>query len=416
MKHSTSSGANTAGELKREIHHRLGFLPNFLTVAGDQETLQTLWRDLEHHYLDSPFPSRFKDQVFAYLSTHCSSPYCLCRHIGFLAGIGGPNGGEPLLDSKQILALLLREPPTIREMVTIMETLNSRPPLTVGTWEENHEEDLLACCVYLFRQGREHRAVSRTLSRFLGAKRFNRLAGFLGFIKSAHFWSDAHPELELEDDVSEYFSHNELGEWVSRHFRSTRSELTRVEVVDLIQHTTDIIQSVSPNGDFLFVNQAWHDILGYDADEVCSLNVFDVIHPEQHKHCQEKMRGLLNGRQLFLETVFQTKDGRAVYVEGNASCRIEDGKPIATRGFFRDVTKRKEIELERDQLIENLQRAMKQVQVLSRMLPVCSWCERIQNLGGDWEKILDSFHAEPAISISHGICPDCMTTLENDLD
>jgi len=211
----------------------------------------------------------------------------------------------------------------------------------------------------------------------------------------------------------EFLENNDLGEWVSCHFMPQKNEVVRVEIMDLVQHTSDIIQSVSPDGDYLFVNQAWHDILGYSADEVSSLNVFDVIHPDQREACSDKISQILQGHHVSIETVFQ--DGHSVYVEGNASCRFENGLPIATRGFFRDVTERKKVELERDKLIEKLQIAVRQVQALSRLLPVCSWCHKIQRTDGGWESLLETLHSEPAIKISHGICPDCISGLEDQL-
>ena len=45
-----------------------------------------------------------------------------------------------------------------------------------------------------------------------------------------------------------------------------------------------------------------------------------------------------------IEAMFVTKDGRTIAVEGNSSCRFKDGKPVATRSIFRDITERKRAE------------------------------------------------------------------------
>jgi signal transduction histidine kinase/ActR/RegA family two-component response regulator len=47
-----------------------------------------------------------------------------------------------------------------------------------------------------------------------------------------------------------------------------------------------------------------------------------------------------------LETTFRAKDGRRIVVEGHVNCRFEDGKPVASRGIFRDVTEKKRMEEE----------------------------------------------------------------------
>ena len=51
-----------------------------------------------------------------------------------------------------------------------------------------------------------------------------------------------------------------------------------------------------------------------------------------------------------IETEFVTKAGQRVAVEGSASCRFVQGKPVATRGIFRDVTERNQIQDEFDRL------------------------------------------------------------------
>lgn len=40
-------------------------------------------------------------------------------------------------------------------------------------------------------------------------------------------------------------------------------------------------------------------------------------------------------------TLFITKFGKKIIVEGSVSCKIVDGKPLSTRSIFRDITERK---------------------------------------------------------------------------
>jgi len=118
---------------------------------------------------------------------------------------------------------------------------------------------------------------------------------------------------------------------------------------DLCDHAHDLIQSVSPEGRFLYVNLAWMRTLGYDAGDVARLDVFDVIHPDSREHCERVMGELMEGHPVVeIEADFRTKDGRRVPVIGNATCRFEDGGLVATRGIFRDVTRRRQMEAERD--------------------------------------------------------------------
>ncbi len=120
---------------------------------------------------------------------------------------------------------------------------------------------------------------------------------------------------------------------------------------DLCEGASDLIQSVSLDGKILYVNQAWLATLGYRQDEVGGLDVFDVIHPDHREHCRALMEEVIQGKvQVLIEADFVTKDGRRVNVEGSASCRYRDGRPVATCGIFRDVTQRRRTEERLDRL------------------------------------------------------------------
>ena len=116
---------------------------------------------------------------------------------------------------------------------------------------------------------------------------------------------------------------------------------------DLFENANDFIQSVAPDGRFVYVNRAWQETLGYSAEDLSRLTIFDVIAPEDRQHCQELFRQVLSGEKLDrLEVTFLAKDGRRITVEGRVSCRFVDGKPISTRGIFRDITEHKQAQEE----------------------------------------------------------------------
>ena len=114
---------------------------------------------------------------------------------------------------------------------------------------------------------------------------------------------------------------------------------------DLFENATDLIQSVRPDGTYIFTNRHWRETLGYSEDEVARLTMFDVLAPESHDHCRQLFGELMHGGHVACaEATFLAKDGRRVFVEGNLSCSLKEGKPVATRGFFRDITERKRAE------------------------------------------------------------------------
>lgn len=108
---------------------------------------------------------------------------------------------------------------------------------------------------------------------------------------------------------------------------------------DLFENATDLIQAVTPDWKFLYVNQAWLRTLGYTVEELSGMTMMDVVHPDSRDHCREVVQRLMNGELVpKLEAVFVTSSGEKRLVEGNVSCRFVRGRAVSTRGIFRDVT------------------------------------------------------------------------------
>ncbi len=56
---------------------------------------------------------------------------------------------------------------------------------------------------------------------------------------------------------------------------------------------------------------------------------------------------------------------------------------------------------------EELTSALAEVQTLSGLLPICSWCKKVRNDEGYWQRVEDYFAARSQIEFTHGICADC---------
>jgi PAS domain S-box-containing protein len=110
---------------------------------------------------------------------------------------------------------------------------------------------------------------------------------------------------------------------------------------DLFENANDLIQSVSLDGHFVYVNKAWRDALGYTDKEVEKLTLWDIIHPDSLQHCEKVFQKVIQGQTQFVETAFVAKDGKVIFVEGNANLYSGANKVMATRGIFRDITERK---------------------------------------------------------------------------
>ncbi len=114
---------------------------------------------------------------------------------------------------------------------------------------------------------------------------------------------------------------------------------------DLIENASDIIQSVAPDGRFIYVNKAWKETLGYNDDDISRLTLLDIISQNNQEQCKEAFKQVLTGKNVEgIETVFITKGCKRITVEGSITCRYERSKPVATMSIFRDISVRKHSE------------------------------------------------------------------------
>ncbi len=129
---------------------------------------------------------------------------------------------------------------------------------------------------------------------------------------------------------------------------------------DLFENANDLIQSVNPDGHFAYVNRAWRETLGYTEEEVNRLTIFDIIHPKYKEHTNEMFDQVMAGNNIDkMEVVFRTSDGRKVVLEGGVGANTINGKTVSSRGIFRDITLRKEMEKEKQLMQDQLHQARK---------------------------------------------------------
>ncbi len=155
---------------------------------------------------------------------------------------------------------------------------------------------------------------------------------------------------------------------------------------DLFETASDLIQSVALDGHFVYVNRAWREALGYSEAEINHLSLFDIIAPDSQAHCQELFGRVLNGENLRnVQAEFVTKEGKSILVEGSASCKFVDDKPVATQSIFRDITNRQQTETQLQQTNERLNRSVKELEqrnheitLLSEISDVLQACRTIE--------------------------------------
>ncbi|MEF8835225.1 MAG: PAS domain S-box protein, partial [Candidatus Thermoplasmatota archaeon] len=101
--------------------------------------------------------------------------------------------------------------------------------------------------------------------------------------------------------------------------------------------------------EFLFVNDRTSEITGYSKDELYSMNIWDLLHPDDREKVREIGRKRSQGEESpsQYEARIITKDGETRYCEFSVS-RITYKERYAAIGSVRDVTDRRKTEERRN--------------------------------------------------------------------
>jgi signal transduction histidine kinase len=199
---------------ENEVAKRFGLLPNFFRLsAADPKIAANLWAFAQFGYLDNPLPALFKERLFVYLSRFCEVRYCIARHVGFLVGLGSPAGDSLCLPQtvESILPLLRRPLPhgdALRPLLTICAELDGAP-FSCPAPDSLGEQAIFSCATHVFLQTEDAPPAHEALRRALGARDLEQLNLLLAFVRTAHYWTKLHPELALEDDVTQLLAAHE---------------------------------------------------------------------------------------------------------------------------------------------------------------------------------------------------------------
>jgi signal transduction histidine kinase len=220
-------------DFETEVARRFGILPNFFRSAqAAPELIQQLWGFAKAGYLDNPMPAVFKERLFVWLSRFCPMRYCIVRHVGFLLGREhGRSAGDAAAIPQTVAAVvrLLRRPtPWQRDMVSVYARLESLAE-PIENWPEPDaelEDAIFACAAAMFVEPARSERARQALTRAVGPRHFELLSGCLAFIRTAHYWTMLHPEIETEADMLALLEeHEELARLLMSDAEADRCEM-----------------------------------------------------------------------------------------------------------------------------------------------------------------------------------------------
>ncbi len=174
---------------------------------------------------------------------------------------------------------------------------------------------------------------------------------------------------------------------MAERWRSERAlRENKEQLQDFLDSSNDLICNVAPEGEFLYVNRKWREILGYDEVDHTRVKIQDIVHPDYRQHTEAIRRQVCGGKSADLfETVFVTKEGLSVTVSGQFIAQVEEERVVAARGMFRNISesKRAAEAMQRSnevllRSVNELEQRTREISKLSEMGDLLQSCQKLE--------------------------------------
>lgn len=211
-------------------------------------------------------------------------------------------------------------------------------------------------------------------------------------------------------------SPNEVLQSISEQAAHTLSRETAQDalsiVIDAINSSVSGLIITEINGIIRFVNPAFCMMFGYAKDNIIGKNAVELFATAEVRKFSDVISIIDISRDNTEEFIVESSDGRNLIVEVAASNVFSSsGTLVGRMASFVDTTKKKEIEADREKLIEKLQDALEKIKVLRGIIPICASCKKIRDDKGYWSQIEKYIKEHSEADFTHGICPDCAKKL-----
>ena len=202
------------------------------------------------------------------------------------------------------------------------------------------------------------------------------------------------------------------------HIKELKNELCRLKVSEeryrlAVEAVKDGIFDFNMKREEVYFSPRYYTMLGYEPYEMpASRETWkELLHPDDRENAVAYVDAQIAKKESWsLEFRLRTKDGKYRWIKGRGrvSELDEDGNPTRRTGTHTDITERKESELDREKLIERLDKALKDVKTLGGLIPICSSCNKIRDDKGYWNQLESYFEQHSTTLFSHSLCPKCM--------
>ena len=185
----------------------------------------------------------------------------------------------------------------------------------------------------------------------------------------------------------------------------------------LLDESMDPTFSFFADGTYRYANKAFANGVGKPRDEIIGRKIWDVFEKEE----ADKRFAIVN--KVFTEGKTEEIEVRVPIASGD-TYYLTTVKPIVNDSGVvetvictsKNITKRKLAEEALKEKHHKLLEALKEIKILSGLLPICASCKKIRDDNGYWNQIESYINQHSEAEFSHSICPDCAKRLYPNLD
>lgn len=183
-------------------------------------------------------------------------------------------------------------------------------------------------------------------------------------------------------------------------------------VLDAINSSINGLIVTDLDGNICFANHSFCKMFDYTYEMIVGTNAADLFTTRAIRTFADIQAMIDISDEDTQEFVVESSDSSRLVVEVSASdVTSRKGGTIGRVATFIDITRRKEIEAEREQLVTKLQEALEKIKTLKGIIPICASCKKIRDDKGYWNQLESYIEEHSEANFSHGICPDCVQKL-----
>ena len=178
----------------------------------------------------------------------------------------------------------------------------------------------------------------------------------------------------------------------------------------MVENSHDILTIRGADGRVRYTSPAIESVLGYKQAEMIGSVGFELVHPEDRPTVENALQEFWKqpGARGSIEYRAKHANGTWVSLEVVAYNLLDDPEIQGVVINGRDISKRKQENASKDQLIAELQETLSNIKTLAGVLPICASCKSIHD-GERWHQIEAYIRDRSQIEFSHTICPECTT-------